>query len=121
MAAAPTMKADIPESESASEALTALIEEVTAFQQDCKARYRFNSRWDNILNITGLMLSVGIVAAGTYRRSELATILGSLVAALVTAQRAFPFGSRAQFYRVLMGQTANLLTDLRWACQFPVP
>lgn len=40
-------------------------------------------------------------------------ILGSLVAALVTAQRAFPFGPRAQFYRVLIGQTANLMTDLQ--------
>ena len=35
------------------------------------------------------------------------------MAAIVTAQRAFPFGSRVQFYRVLVGQTANLVTDVR--------
>jgi hypothetical protein len=110
---------DVPESGSAAEPLSALIAEVTAFQGDCDNRYRFNSRWDNVLSVTGILLSVAIVAAGTFHKAELATILGSLVAAIVTAQRAFPFGSRAQFYRVLIGQTANLLTDLRSGVAIP--
>lgn len=113
MAEAPTGTPDVPASGPLTETVEALIVEVTTFEKDCQARYRFNSRWDNVLNITGIVLSVAIVAAGTFRIAELATILGSLVAAIVTAQRAFPFGSRAQFYRVLIGQTANLLTDLR--------
>lgn len=93
--------------------IEALSEEAVAFKLTCEARYRFNSRWDNVLTIAGVLLSVGIVSAGVYKRVELSTILGGLVAALVSAQRAFPLGQRAQFYRVLTGQTANLLTDLK--------
>jgi hypothetical protein len=90
-----------------------LIAEVEEFKQDCCHRYRFNSHWDNILNIAGITLSVAIIAAGTWKQSEIATVLGGLVAAIVTAQRAFPFGQRAQFYRSMIGQSANLLTDMR--------
>jgi hypothetical protein len=83
-----------------------------AFQEDCDERYRFNSRWDNALNAGGILLSVCIITAGVYNRSDISTILGGLVAAIVTAQRAFPFGQRAIFYRVLIGKVKNLQTDL---------
>jgi hypothetical protein len=56
---------------------------------------------------------VAIIASGAFEMSRLTTVLGGLVAAIVTAQRAFPFGSRVQFYRVLVGQTENLMTDIR--------
>jgi hypothetical protein len=90
-----------------------LLGEVNEFHLDCQKRLAFNTRWDNILNIAGILLSVAIIASGVYRWAEATTILGGLVAAIVTAQRAFPFGSRVQFYRVLVGQTANLITDIR--------
>jgi hypothetical protein len=85
---------------------------VDKFHADCLNRYHFNSRWDNVLNIAGILLSVGIIAAGTYKWSEAAAIMGGLVASIVSAQRAFPFGPRAQFYRGLIGQSENLLTDI---------
>jgi hypothetical protein len=91
----------------------ALADEVSAFLRLCTSRYYFNSRWDNVLNIMGILLSVAIIASGAFGMSKLTTILGGLVAAIVTAQRAFPFGSRGQFYRVLIGQTTNLLTDIK--------
>jgi hypothetical protein len=91
----------------------ALLAEVNAFLADCQHRLAFNTRWDNLLNVAGIVLSVAIIASGAYETSRLTTILGGLVAAIVTAQRAFPFGPRAQFYRVLVGQTANLLTDAK--------
>jgi hypothetical protein len=91
----------------------ALLAEVNAFLVDCQHRLAFNTRWDNLLNVAGILLSVAIIASGAYEMSRLTTILGGLVAAIVTAQRAFPFGPRAQFYRVLVGQTANLLTDTK--------
>ncbi|HKD07613.1 MAG TPA: hypothetical protein VKB79_17050 [Bryobacteraceae bacterium] len=90
-----------------------MIAEVEQFRQDCCHRYQFNSRWDNTLNIAGILLSVSIIAAGAWNASRIATVLGGLVASIVTAQRAFPFGQRAQFYRSLIGQSANLLTDMR--------
>ena len=91
----------------------ALVAEVNAFLVDCRHRLAFNTRWDNLLNVAGILLSVAIIASGAFELSKLTTVLGGLVAAIVTAQRAFPFGSRAQFYRVLVGQTANLLTDAK--------
>ena len=59
------------------------------------------------------------VASGVFELSKLTSILGGLVAAIVTAQRAFPFGSRVQFYRVLVGQTENLITDVRTGAPLP--
>jgi hypothetical protein len=95
----------------------ALLAEVNAFLSDCQYRLAFNTRWDNLLNVAGILLSVAIIASGAFEMSRLTTILGGLVAAIVTAQRAFPFGPRAQFYRVLVGQTANLVTDIRAGAQ----
>jgi hypothetical protein len=97
----------------------ALVDEVKAFLADCQYRLAFNTRWDNMLNVAGILLSVAIIASGAFEMSRLTTVLGGLVAAIVTAQRAFPFGSRAQFYRVLVGQTANLLTDAKAGAQAP--
>jgi hypothetical protein len=91
----------------------ALLTEVKAFHQDCQQRLDFNTRWDNMMNISGIVLSVAIIASGAFELSKTTTVLGGLVAAIVTAQRAFPFGSRVQFYRVLVGQAANLMTDIR--------
>ena len=95
----------------------ALLAEVNEFYQDCQHRLAFNTRWDNVLNVAGILLSVAIIASGAFEMSRLTTILGGLVAAIVTAQRAFPFGPRGQFYRVLVGQTANLVTDIRSGAQ----
>jgi len=95
----------------------ALLAEVNVFLADCQHRLAFNTRWDNLLNVAGILLSVAIIASGAFEMSRLTTILGGLVAAIVTAQRAFPFGPRGQFYRVLVGQTANLVTDIRSGAQ----
>lgn len=90
-----------------------LIAEIEAFRVLCHQRYRFNSIWDNVLNIFGICVSLGIVACGVYKQSEYAAILGGLVAAIVSAQRAFPFNQRWQFYRILQSQAANLLTEAK--------
>ena len=89
------------------------IVEVEEFQKLCDERYRFNSRWDNILNALGVIVSLGIVAAGIYKKSEYAALLGGLITAIVSAQRAFPFSQRWQFYRILNSQAENLLTDVK--------
>lgn len=60
------------------------------------------------MNMLGLLLGVSILAAGVLMYSRMAAIRGSFVSAVVSAQRAFPFGSRAQFYRMLLGQNGNL-------------
>ncbi|HEX7361745.1 MAG TPA: hypothetical protein VF283_14745 [Bryobacteraceae bacterium] len=90
-----------------------LIAEIEAFRALCHQRYRFNSIWDNILNVFGICVSLGIVACGVYKRSDYAAILGGLVVAIISAQRAFPFNQRWQFYRTLQSQAANLLTEAK--------
>jgi hypothetical protein len=89
------------------------IVEVEEFQKLCDERYHFNSRWDNILNGLGVIVSLGIVAAGIYDLSKYAALLGGLITAIVSAQRAFPFSQRWQFYRSLNSQAENLLTDVK--------
>jgi hypothetical protein len=90
-----------------------LISEIAQLQQMCEKRYKFNSFWDNVMILLGLAVSLGIVASGLYNRSHISAMLGGLVTAIVTAQRAFPFNQRWQFYRNLDGQAQNLLTEAR--------
>lgn len=88
----------------------ALLEEVRVFRSDCARRYGFNNRWDVVLSTVGILLSVAVVAAGFFKRPEISAILGAIVGAVVTSQKAFPFGQRARFYRLLIGQADNLAT-----------
>src|SRR5215469_17767133 len=86
----------------------AVLDELAFFAEQCEAQYRFNNKWDLILTIGGVLAGVLVVAAGAYQASRLAGILGAVLTAFVSAQRAFPFGQRAQFYRALIGQASNL-------------
>jgi hypothetical protein len=90
----------------------AVLDELAFFAEQCEAQYRFNNKWDVILTIGGVLAGVLVVAAGAYQASRLAGILGAVLTAFVSAQRAFPFGQRAQFYRALIGQASNLQTDI---------
>jgi hypothetical protein len=90
-----------------------LIQQIETFTEVCQRREVFNRRWDNLLNIGGILLSVVIIAAGVYEWGKAAAILGGLVAAIVTAQRAFPFNQRYMFYRNLVGQAQMLLVHAR--------
>ena len=87
-----------------------LVQEIEDFRSLCASRYRFNSRMDNVLNLLGIAVSLLVVAAGVYEWNKLAAILGGLITAVVSAQRAFPFGQRWQFYRLLDSQAENLYT-----------
>jgi len=87
-----------------------LLREIDEFVNMSAHNYRFNSRCDTFMNLGGIVLSISIVAAGVYGRADVATILGALVTAIITAQRAFPFNQRWQFYRTLLSQAQNLAT-----------
>lgn len=87
-----------------------LLTEIKAFREDCNRRQKFNNRWDIVLSVLGILLSIAIVAAGFLKRPEISAVLGAVVGAVVTAQKAFPFGQRSSFYRLLLGQTDNLAT-----------
>jgi hypothetical protein len=89
-----------------------LAKEIQDFRDLCAKRYQFNNLFDVALSVAGIGLGVTIVAAGTYKNSELGAILGAVVTAIVSAQRAFPFTQRAQFYRSLIGQAENLKSSL---------
>jgi hypothetical protein len=88
-----------------------LIREIEEFRICCHSRYRFNSFWDNVLNMLSMGVALGIIACGIYRLGAWSAMLGGVMTALVSAQRAFPFNQRWQFYRLLNSQAENLLTD----------
>ncbi|MBV9505141.1 MAG: hypothetical protein JO323_09075 [Acidobacteriia bacterium] len=90
-----------------------LFQEIQEFRQRCDSLYHFNSKWDSVLNVVGIGVSLVIVACGVYRWSEAAAILGGVMTAIVSLQRAFPFTQRWQFYRLLRSQTENLLTEVK--------
>jgi hypothetical protein len=88
-----------------------LVSEIKLFERDSCARYKFNNRWDVFLSLLGIALSIAVVGAGFVPNKPWVTaILGAVVGAVVTAQKAFPFGQRAAFYRILVGQSRNLIT-----------
>jgi len=87
-----------------------LLQEIAAFRTDCERRYNFNNRWDIVLTVVGILLSIAVVVAGFVKRPEISAVLGAIVGAVVTAQKAFPFGQRSSFYRLLVGQADNLIT-----------
>jgi hypothetical protein len=89
-----------------------ILTELRDFRAQCETRYTFNNRWDVFLTVGGIAVGVAVVAAGANEANKVSTILGAVVTAILSAQRAFPFGQRAQFYRSLVGQTANLQTDV---------
>ena len=114
MGAAPPTITDttLPPTAGASGNTRSLLAEVEIFRKDCQHRYRFNNGWDVSLSVLGLSLSIAVVAAGFLRSPEVSAILGAVVAAALSAQKAFPFGQRVMFYRLLVGQSENLLTRL---------
>lgn len=87
-----------------------LLQEIKDFRESSGRRYSFNNRWDIVLSLLGIALSISVVAAGFAKRPLISALLGALIGATVTAQKAFPFGQRAMFYRLLIGQTDNLIT-----------
>jgi hypothetical protein len=89
-----------------------LATEIRVFEAQCLKRYTFNNGWDVALTAGGILLGIGVAAAGVFFMSRTSAILGAFVTAVVSAQRAFPFSQRAQFYRSLIGQASNLRTDL---------
>lgn len=88
-----------------------LIQEIEEFRLCCQGRYSFNSFWDNMLNLLSMAVALAIIACGIYEKPKYSAMLGGVMTALVSAQRAFPFNQRWQFYRLLTGQADNLLTD----------
>jgi hypothetical protein len=85
--------------------------EMCDFHSNCLNRYKFNNRWDICMTILAIVLSIGTVAAGFTNRPIFTGTLGAAMSAIVTAQKAFPFGQRAAFYRLLIGQAEILMTQ----------
>jgi len=91
-----------------------LVVEIEAFQIGLCHRYSFKlGDGTNVLNAAGIALSVAIISRGLLgSRQKSAAVLGGLVAAIVIAQRAFPFGQRGQFYRSLIGPERKLTSPI---------
>lgn len=98
-----------PDISSASSSLSVQVQE---FRNECEKRYRFNNRFDVLLTAAGIVMGVAVVAGSTFKEDALDAILGAVVTAIISAQRAFPFAQRARFYRSLVCQSENLKSNV---------
>ena len=96
-----------------SQKKTQLIDEVAAFVQHAKRQKRRASRANKIIVILGLVCSFGITFLGVGGAGELAALLGAFIAVLIGFDQAFAYGEKANFYRIIVADGENLLTDLR--------
>ncbi len=90
-----------------------LIEEVAAFVRYTQQQERRAARANRIIVVLGLVCSFGVTFLGLGGAGELAALLGAFIAMLIGLDRAFAYGERADFYRILVADGQNLLTDLR--------
>ncbi len=90
-----------------------LREEVAAFARDLRRQWRRASRINSAVVALGLLASFGITFLGLGGAGELAALLGAFVAMLIGFDRAFAYGEKADFYRILLADGENLLTALR--------
>ena len=88
-----------------------LLQEIAAFRADCERRYNFNNRWDIVLTVVGILLSIAVVAAGFIKRPEVSAVLGAIVGAVVTAQKP---QARVQRSPAIMKVAVPLLQHSQW-------
>jgi hypothetical protein len=60
----------------------------------------------------GILLAVGVTAAGFFNYGVIAGVLGLFITLLLGFQNAFYFGEKAEFYRVVATEAENLRSAL---------
>lgn len=74
---------------------------------------------NNCLNVAtvllGILLAVGSAWEGfMYNDPHWAAFLGVLLGALITYDKAFPHGEKAEFYQIIVAESKSLLDDLEF-------
>lgn len=91
--------------------LQRIIEE---FVQTYLRRHKYNYLGNWIIVLIGLLLAGAVTVAGIYDKGTIAAVLGVCTAIAIGAQKAFPIGERAEFYRLVVAEGRNLTDDLKF-------
>jgi hypothetical protein len=79
-----------------------------------RQRHKLNYRGNAALIIVGLALSAGVTIAGILDYGLVAAILGVAVGYVIGVQNAFPIGEKAEFYRLIIAEGDNLISELKF-------
>jgi hypothetical protein len=105
-----------PAPQPVADACSQLANRLRNFRRDNEALRKLNSTYSIGLGLLAIALSVGVVIAGWLDHGKLAALLGALLTVILGAQRIFPVGQRADFYRILVSTTDGLLTETQFRC-----
>jgi hypothetical protein len=91
-----------------------LGKDIEAFKKYYFRRRRMNYITYAILILLGLSMAVAITIAGIFNQGVIAAILGVGVGFIQGIQQVFPMGEKAEFYRLIVAESENLIADLRY-------
>jgi hypothetical protein len=94
-----------------------LNEEIANFHSTYSSRHGKNFFINVALVLLGILLAVGVTAAGFFEKGKLAGILGLLLTLFIALQNAFYFNEKAEFYRLVATEADNLRYLLKFKVQ----
>ena len=90
-----------------------LESDIAQFSEQYQKLHRANWRLNAILILLGLVLSASVTVAGMFNQGIMAALLGVAIAFLIGIQNAFPMSDKAEFYRVIVAESQNMLLELK--------
>ncbi len=93
--------------------------EIASFGAQIRQRHGTNWAASSGLVASGILLSIGVTAAGFFGPGWLAGALGLIVTLFIALQNAFFFSEKAEFQRVVFTEAENLLSLLKFRVRSP--
>ena len=94
--------------------LDRLVLEIETFRRHFFRHRRMNYITYASLVLLGLAASVAITVAGILNLGLYAAILGVCVGFIQGIQQIFPMNEKAEFYRLIVAESENLIDDLKY-------
>ena len=98
----------MPEKLSLDDRKIELKDDIGRSLKDTYKKYSRNNDSDIVLTLLGISLSTAVTILAFWEDATLAGILGAISASVLTIQKVFNFGEKAQFYRRIHMQTKEL-------------
>jgi hypothetical protein len=92
-----------------------LANDIDSFRQTYLRRQQATFWTNAAFILIGLFLSAGVSLASFYGKGDIVPLLGMSIFLLIGVQNAFPMGDKAEFYRLLVHESMNLLSDISFA------
>ena len=93
----------------------ALVKEIQELGEKQEKKRRVNARMYYLLVLLGFGLSIGAVVLGFLEEGQTSAILVMLIAVPAGLERAFKFGEKRDFHRILVSECHNLRIALNFS------